>query len=96
MGVCQVLGLLGLMGAVFAGFMVDALLSPDDKDEANPQGEDSSTGGLESDGEAAGGQEGGGSLLDDPDDPDAGMPLSDDGPVPEDDDVTLVIVKVKE
>ena len=80
------LGLLGLLGAAFAGFLVDALMSRDDADAA---GQDTVAGAPDGDSRAASGMGGGGSLLDDPDDPEAGMPLSHDGAVPREDDVTL-------
>ena len=85
---CKVLGLLGLLGAVFAGFMVDAFTSESRDDDARDHEEDGATGVPQYDD----GVDGGGSLLDDPaaaNDPDAGMPASRDGPAPRDEDVTL-------
>lgn len=75
------LGLLGLLGAVLAGFMVDAVTSPD-RDDTLHGGEDVPD-------EVEVGQ---GSLLEDPNadnDPGAGMALSQDGEVSPDAAVTL-------
>ena len=72
------LGLLGLMGAIFAGFMVDALSSPDrdtrlQEDHAAPDEPDAE-------------EQGTGSLLDEPQ---AGLPKSDDLADRRDPNVTL-------
>ena len=78
-------GLLGLLGAVMAGFMVDALVAPGHDHHADdahhPPGDppDTTDGGTSS-------------LLDDPgaqNDPDAGMPTSDDLHDPKDADESL-------
>lgn len=76
------LGLFSLLGAVFAGFIVDAMMAQDPED-------------VEQDSDAAPDDAlhaGEGSLLDDPGQatgPDAGMPHSDDTPDPPDQGVTL-------
>jgi Ca2+-binding RTX toxin-like protein len=80
------LGLLGLLGAVFAGIVADAVMGvaqPATGDDDVPEG-----------GQANADAPQGGSLLDPPgqaaeDDPDAGMPVSDDLPDPADPDETL-------
>lgn len=75
------LGLMGLLGAVLAGFMLDAVTAPD-RDEAQERDDDTPD-------EV---ETGVGSLLDDPDaalDPEAGMARSDDGGTAPDAAVTL-------
>ena len=82
------LGLLGLLGAVFAGFMVDAFTALDRSDPDGDQKDDAATGAQDHD---AGGA-GFGSLLDDPNAANggtAGLAASQDGEVAPDQAVTL-------
>ena len=81
-------GLLGVLGALMAGFLVDALSMPvgDDAEDHAPNHDPDHAS------EAEPGNEWLGSLLDDPGDdntPAAGMPVSDDLAVADDPDETL-------